>query len=232
MQAFQTFYNHFIVYEGYKETLNGLLTTVKIAVVGLLIGILIGTLIAVIRVMPKYKWFPKFLDKICDVYVAFFRGTPMVVQLLIGWFGIVVGASLNINRELAAMIIFGLNSGAYVSEIMRSGINSVDVGQMEAGRAVGLSFWTTMIRIVIPQALKNVLPTIGNEFITLTKETSVLSFIAIVDVTRALQNIADASYSYMISYIVLAIIYIILIAIITVIFKLIERRLKKNERKN
>ena len=128
------------------------------------------------------------------------------------------------------MIIFGLNSGAYVSEIMRGGINSVDKGQMEAGRAVGLSFWTSMLRIVIPQALKNVLPTIGNEFITLTKETSVLSFIAIVDVTRALQNIADASYSYMVSYIVLAIIYIILIAIITLAFKLIERRLKRNER--
>ena len=198
--------------------------------VGLLIGIIIGTLIAVIRVMPKYKWIVRFLDKICDIYVAFFRGTPMVVQLLIGWFGIVVGAGLGINRIVAAMVMFGLNSGAYVSEIMRGGINSVDKGQLEAGRAVGLSYASAMIKIVIPQAIKNVLPTLGNEFITLTKETSVLSFIAIVDVTRAIQNIADASYSYMISYMVLAIIYIILGALITVIFKLIERRFKKNER--
>lgn len=226
----EAFYKHFIVYEGYLETLNGLLTTVEIAVVGLLIGIVIGTLIAIVRVMPKYRCVVRVLDKICDIYVVFFRGTPMVVQLLIGWFGIVVGGGLGVDRVVAAMVMFGLNSGAYVSEIMRGGINSVDKGQLEAARAVGLSYASAMIRVVIPQAIKNVLPTLGNEFITLTKETSVLSFIAIVDVTRAIQNIADASYSYMFSYLMLAVIYIILGAIISVVFKLIERRLKRNER--
>ena len=169
MKAWNVFYKQFITYNGYKTVLNGLLATVEIAVLGLIIGILIGTIIAVVKVMPKYKLMPKILEKICDVYVAFFRGTPMVVQLLIGYFVLMPALNIALDGLYVAIIIFGLNSGAYVSEIMRSGIQSVDAGQLEAGRAVGLSFWTAMLKIVIPQSIKNILPTLGNEFIVLIK---------------------------------------------------------------
>ena len=128
--------------------------------------------------------------------------------------------------------MFGLNSGAYVSEIMRGGINSVDAGQLEAGRAVGLPYSIAMLKIVIPQAIKNILPTLGNEFIVLIKETSVVSFIAVVDITKAFRAIGDANYEYIIPYIMLALVYLVLVMIITLGIKLMERRLKRNERNN
>ena len=141
--------------EYFQELLmNGLWNTVKVAIFGLLIGILIGTIIAVVKVAPKYKRTIRILDKICSVYVAIFRGTPMVVQLLLAYY--VLLPSLNVNNVNALTVginVFGMNSGAYVSEIMRGGINSVDKGQMEAGRAVGLSYNKTMLKIVIPQAV-------------------------------------------------------------------------------
>ena len=130
------------------------------------------------------------------------------------------------------MLVFGLNSGAYISEIMRSGILSVDPGQMEAGRALGLSFKTTMIRIVIPQAVKNILPTLGNEFIALIKETSVVSFVGATDLCVAFKNIGSNSYEYMIPYIVMAIIYIVLVLIISAGIKIMERSLRKSDRRN
>jgi len=226
----ESFYKQFILYEGYKEVLKGLLVTVEIAVTGLIIGIIIGTLIALVRVMPKYKVLPRILDKICTVYVAFFRGTPMVVQLLIGYFVLLPALGIIIDAVVVAMIIFGLNSGAYVSEIMRAGIQSVDAGQLEAGRALGLSFWKAMLKIVIPQSIKNILPTLGNEFIVLIKETSVVSFIAVVDLTKAFRQIGDANYEYIIPYLMLAAVYLILVLLITWGIKAMERRLKKNER--
>ena len=171
------FVRAFIDNDGYKKVLTGLQNTLIIAVVGLLIGIVIGTIIAAVEVMPKYKRLPRILDKICRVYVAFFRGTPLVVQLLVGYFVLRPLLGLQLSALASGAIIFGMNSGAYVSEIMRGGINSVDGGQMEAGRAVGLGYWTTMVKIVIPQAVKNILPTLGNEFIALIKDTSVVSFI-------------------------------------------------------
>ena len=127
-------------------------------------------------------------------------------------------------------LIFGLNSGAYVSEIMRAGIQSVDGGQLEAGRAVGLPYWTAMAKIVIPQSIKNILPTLGNEFIVLIKETSVVSFIAVTDITKAFRSIGDANYEYVIPYIMLALVYLVLVMIITLGIKIMERRLKRNER--
>ena len=180
--------------------------------------------------MPKYKTLPKILEKICDVYVAFFRGTPMVVQLLIGYFVLMPALNIALDGLYVAIIIFGLNSGAYVSEIMRSGIQSVDAGQLEAGRAVGLSFWTAMIKIVIPQSIKNILPTLGNEFIVLIKETSVVSFIAVTDVTKAFRAIGDANYEYIIPYLTLALVYLVIVLLITLLIKVIERRLKRSER--
>ena len=230
MREWNVFYKQFITYNGYKTVLKGLLATVEIAVLGLIIGVLIGTIIAVVKVMPKYKIVPKILEKICDVYVAFFRGTPMVVQLLIGYFVLMPSLGIVMDGVYVAIIIFGLNSGAYVSEIMRSGIQSVDAGQLEAGRAVGLSFWTAMLKIVIPQSIKNILPTLGNEFIVLIKETSVVSFIAVTDVTKAFRAIGDANYEYIIPYLTLALVYLVIVLLITYLIKIMERRLKKNER--
>ena len=155
----------------------------------------------------------------------------MVVQLLIGYFVLLPALGISLDGVIVAIIIFGMNSGAYVSEIMRAGINSVDPGQLEAGRAVGLPFWTAMLKIVIPQSIKNILPTLGNEFIVLVKETSIVSFIAVVDVTKAFKSIADANYEYLIPYIMLAIVYLVVVMIITLGIKLMERRLKRNERK-
>ena len=230
MREWNVFYKQFITYNGYKTVLKGLLATVEIAVLGLIIGVLIGTIIAVVKVMPKYKIVPKILEKICDVYVAFFRGTPMVVQLLIGYFVLMPSLGIVMDGVYVAIIIFGLNSGAYVSEIMRSGIQSVDAGQLEAGRAVGLSFWTAMLKIVIPQSIKNILPTLGNEFIVLIKETSIVSFIAVTDVTKAFRAIGDANYEYIIPYLTLALVYLVIVLLITYLIKIMERRLKKNER--
>lgn len=214
--------------------LHGLWVTVKIAVLGLLIGIVIGTLIAACKVAPKYKLSVRILDKICTVYTAFFRGTPIMVQLLLAYYVLlpILGIKGVKTEENVGVIIFGLNSGAYVSEIMRGGINSVDAGQMEAGRAVGLSYGVTMIKIVIPQAVKNILPTLGNEFITLIKETSVLSFITVVDLYSALRNIATANqnYEFVIPYIVLGVIYIILVLLITLLVRFIEKLFAKSDR--
>lgn len=225
------FYREFITYGGYKTVLNGLLVTVEIAVFGLLIGVAIGTLIAMVKVMPKYKVTPRILSGICDVYVGFFRGTPIVVQLLIGYFVLLPALKISADEVAVAVVVFGLNSGAYVSEIMRSGIQSVDPGQLEAGRALGLTFWKSMFAIVIPQSVKNILPTLGNEFIVLIKETSVTSFIAVVDITKAFRAIGDATYSYIIPYLILAAIYLILVLAITLGIRLMERRLKRSDRK-
>ena len=230
MKAWNLFYRQFITYGGYRSVLNGLLTTVEIAVFGLVIGILIGTVIAVVKVMPKYKLLPKILEKICDVYVGFFRGTPMVVQLLIGYFVLMPALGIAADGIMVAIIIFGFNSGAYVSEIMRSGIQSVDAGQLEAGRAVGLSYRTAMMKIVIPQSIKNILPTLGNEFIVLIKETSIVSFIAVTDVTKAFRAIGDANYEYIIPYLMLAAVYLVIVILITFGIRVLERRLRRSDR--
>lgn len=230
MSSFELFYDQLITKGGYKDVLSGLLATLEIAIGGLAIGILLGTVIAVVRVMPKYKTFPKILDGICNVYVGLFRGTPMVVQLLIGYWVLLPALGISANNVVVAVIMFGLNSAAYVSEMMRSGIQSVDVGQLEAARALGLPYRTSMLKIVIPQSIKNILPTLGNEFIILVKDTSIASFIAVVDLTKAFKNIADANYEYVIPYLCLAIIYLILVIGITFLIKVMERRLKRSDR--
>ena len=214
----------------YKEVLLGLYNTMIIAVEGLLIGIVIGTLIATVRVMPKYKAIVRVLDKFCSFYVALFRGTPMVVQLLVFYFVMLPLTGINMSSVLVAITVFGLNSGAYISEIMRGGILSVDPGQMEGGRSVGLSYGTTMMKIVIPQAVKNILPTMGNEFIALVKETSVVSFVGAKDLYLAFQSIGNSTYEYVVPYLAMAIIYIVIVCIITLLIKVMERRLRKSDR--
>lgn len=230
MSKWDLFYEQFVTYNGYKTVLKGLLVTVEVAVAGLVIGIIIGTLIAITRVVPKYKVLPRVLNRISDVYVGFFRGTPMVVQLLLGYFVLLPALHVQMSNVVVSIIIFGLNSGAYVSEIMRSGIQSVDVGQLEAARALGMPYAASMVKIVIPQAVKNILPTLGNEFIVLIKETSVLSFIAVVDLTKAFREIGDANYEYVIPYLILAAVYLVLIVLITVGIRLLERRMKRSDR--
>ena len=192
------FLDVFINSNGYTQVLTGLKNTVIIAVLGLVIGIVIGTLIATVRVVPKYKTLPRVLNGICSVYVSFFRGTPMVAQLLLFYYVMLPLMGVNMSGVKVSVIVFGLNSGAYISEIMRSGIQSVDGGQMEAGRAVGLSFATTIMKIVIPQAVKNILPTLGNEFIALIKETSVVSFVGATDLYVAFNYIGTNSYEFMV----------------------------------
>ncbi len=217
---------------GYVKVLEGLQNTCTIAVLGLIIGIAIGTLIATVRVIPKYKTLPKVLNGICTFYVGFFRGTPMVVQLLLFYYVMLPLIGVNMSGVNVAIAVFGLNSGAYISEIMRGGILSVDGGQMEAGRAVGLSFGTTMMKIVIPQAVKNILPTLGNEFIALIKETSVVSFVGAADLYVAFNYIGSNSYEFMVPYLTMAIIYIALVMLITLLIKLMERSLRKSDRRN
>lgn len=213
-----------------SDILVGLSNTIQIAVMGLIIGILIGMIIAVVRVLPKYNTLPRVLNSFCTFYVSFFRGTPMTVQLLLAYYVFLPLIGLNLPSVTVAIIVFGLNSGAYISEIMRGGIQSVDPGQMEGGRAMGLSFSTTMIKIVIPQAIKNILPTLGNEFITLIKETSVVSFVGALDLYEAFKKIGTANYEYMIPYLAMAIIYIVLVLIISGLVKLMERSLSKSDR--
>lgn len=221
----------FITLKGYENVLKGLWATMQIAVVGLLIGIVIGTLIAVVRVMPKYKLMPRILDKICVCYIELFRGTPIVVQLLIGYWVLLPLMGITVNSGIpVAIIVFGLNSGAYVSEIMRGGINSVDAGQMEAGRAVGLTYATTMLKIVVPQAIKNILPTLGNEFIVLIKETSVVSFIAVTDLYKSFKQLGDPTYNYTMPYLMLALTYLFMVLLISWGVRALEARMKKSER--
>ena len=216
---------------GYKEVITGLQNTIIIAVVGLLIGIVIGTLIATVRVLPKYKTLPKVLDGFCSFYVGLFRGTPMVVQLLVFYYVMLPLMGIKMSSVVVAITVFGLNSGAYISEIMRAGILSVDPGQMEGARSVGLSYASAMTKIVIPQAIKNILPTLGNEFIALIKETSVVSFVGAKDLYLAFQSIGSGTYEYMVPYLAMAIIYIVIVCLITFGIKIMERSLRKGDRK-
>ena len=231
MTAWDIFYRQLVELEGYKNVLTGLKNTALIAVFGLLIGMILGCLLATCKILPQTNWLVKILSRFADVYIAIFRGTPMVVQLLLIHFVIFPAIGLRISPVAEASIAFGLNSGAYVSEIMRGGILSIDIGQTEAGRALGLNYGQTMMNIILPQAIKNVIPTLGNEFIALLKETSVVSFIAVVDLTKAFQNIANSTYEYIIPYIVLALVYFVVVFAVTGIVKILERRLRASDKR-
>ncbi len=226
----EVFWTQFYEKGAYHKVLDGLQNTLIIAVLGLIIGSVIGTVIAAVRVMPKYKRLPRFLDSLCSVYVSFFRGTPMVVQLLLFYYVLFPLLEINIKSVTVAVLVFGLNSGAYISEIMRGGILSVDSGQMEGGRAMGLTFGATMMKIVIPQAIKNILPTMGNEFITLIKETSIVSFVGATDLYKTFNDIGTNSYEFMVPYLAMALIYIVLVLLISFGIRVMERRLRKSDK--
>jgi len=228
----ERFWEVFIEHNGYVKVLTGLQNTVWIAVAGLAIGILVGTMIAVVRVMPKTNRLARFLEGLSVLYVALFRGTPIVVQLLVAYYVVLPLIGVNIPSLQVCVIVFGLNSAAYVSEIMRSGILSVDPGQMEAGRALGLNYRVTMMKIVIPQAVKNIVPTLGNEFISLIKETSVVSFVGAADLYVAFNYIGSNNYEFMVPYLVMALIYIVLVGVAALIVRQLERSLRKSDRRH
>lgn len=210
---------------------NGLKNTLIIAPVAFIIGLIFGSLIAIIRVVPKKKnIFLQVLDKICSLYVTVIRGTPVIVQLLLMYFGIL--AQTAIPALAVGIIVFGLNSSAYMSEIIRGGILSVDRGQLEASRSLGISYPKTMTDIILPQCLKHTIPTILNELIALLKETSVVGYITVLDITVAIQRVVANEYEALAPYILLALIYLIIVVILTELVKILERRLRKSDNSN
>lgn len=225
------FIKSFIDNKGYLDVLDGLFNTFKIAVLGFIIGLIIGLIVSSVKLAGEKNKVAKGFSRVGDVYVAFFRGTPIVVQLLLIYYVLFPLMGISVDRIVVAVMTFGLNSGAYVSEIMRGGILSVDKGQMEAGRSLGLSYSGTMIRVVIPQAFKNMFPTLGNELIALIKDTSVVGFIAVVDLTQAFQFIGSSNYEYIVPYLILALTYILIVLVITIIIKILERRLRASDKR-
>ncbi len=213
--------------------LEGLKYTLLMAFFALVIGIVLGTLLAVVKVTPHKSIFGKFLDKIATLYITVIRGTPVMVQLLLCYFGIFAGSLRGVPQKalLIAIIVFGINSSAYVAEIIRSGILAVDSGQMEAGRSLGLSYSTTMLKIVLPQAIKNILPALGNEFIVLIKETSVAGFITVFDLTRAARALVADYYNAFVPYCVLALVYLLLVIFAEFILRRFERRLRRGDKR-
>ena len=217
--------------------LKGLRNTLFISIGACLLGLLIGIIVTCIRIAPKTNPIVKILDKICGVYVTVIRGTPVVLQLFICYFVLLISIRsekfFGIEETegiFVAIITFGFNSGAYMSEILRGGINSVDKGQLEAGRSLGLSWIQTFFRIILPQALKSAIPTMFNEFITLIKETSVAGYVGIVDLTKIQTYVTVQTMELFMPLILIAIIYLIIVLALEQVQKTIERRLKKSER--
>ena len=230
------FYQTFILEDNYQYFVKGLGTTLTVTVFALVIGVIIGVLVAIIRSAhdqqpERKKGLPlKILNGICKVYLTVIRGTPMMVQLLIMWFVVWASArSTDSNMMKCAILAFGINSGAYVAEIFRSGIMSIDKGQMEAGRSVGLTYAATMRYIIIPQAFKNVLPALGNELITLLKETSVVTVIGLRDLTKGAMIIQSKTYQAMVPYLAIAAIYLVMVMFLTWVMGKLERRLRQSD---
>ncbi len=209
---------------------DGLETTITVSLGAALLGLIIGTLVTFVKILPEAGWKTKVAKVICNIYVTIIRGTPVALQLFIAAF--VIFNFRGFPPVVTAIFAFGVNSGAYVSENFRAGICSVDKGQNEAGRALGLSFKTTLLKIVFPQAVKNVIPAIGNELIALVKETSIVSMIGMFDLTMAAKVIGSGQNlaSYFAPMAVVAVCYLAIVYLITLVIKLLERRLSKNDR--
>lgn len=227
IETFQTkFHSNFITDNRYLFIWNGLGATLKITFFAVILGIILGFIIAVVRSTHDMTGKLKFPNFICNIYLTVIRGTPTMVQLLI--LNFIVFASTN-NKILVAVLAFGINSGAYVAEIFRSGIMSIDKGQMEAGRSLGFNYLQTMIYIVMPQAFKNVLPALGNEMIVLLKETAICGYIAIQDLTKGGDIIRSRTYDAYMPLITVALIYLIIVMIMTAGVNRLERRLRNSD---
>lgn len=230
------FYFCFADGERWKWLANGLYVTLQVTFYALLLGVFIGVVVAIIRSTHDNnistissgfgRFILKFLNFISKIYLTVIRGTPVVVQLMLIYYVILVSVD---SKVLVAALAFGINSGAYVAEIVRSGIMSIDKGQFEAGRSLGLSYTQTMIKIIIPQAFKNVLPTLANEFIVLLKETSVSGYVALEDITKAGDLIRSRTYSAFLPLIVVAVIYLVLVMFFTKLVSVLERRLRNSD---
>lgn len=216
-------YKTLILDDRYKYILEGLLNTVVMAFFAVIIGIILGLIVSIIRNDYEVNKKHKILNFISKMYVEIIRGTPVILQLMIIYY--VIFKSVNINIILVGIIAFGINSGAYVSEIIRSGIKSIDKGQMEAGLSLGLKYKQVMKLIVLPEAFKNILPSLGNEFITLLKETSVGAYIGIIELTKSGDIIASRTYDYFFPLIIVALVYLILTLSLSKMVDVMERRL-------
>ncbi len=222
------FQNNFIDDNRYMYLVEGLGTTLLITFFAALIGIALGFLVAIIRSTYDKTGNLKFLNTVCNLYLTIIRGTPAMVQLLIMYY--VIFGSSSISKTIVAILSFGINSGAYVAEIVRSGIMSIDNGQFEAGRSLGFSYRKTMWYIIMPQAFKNVLPALANEFIVLLKETSICGYIGLMDLTRGGDIIRSRTYEAFLPLIAVALIYLVMVVILSRLVTLLERRLRSNER--
>ena len=232
----EEFKQNFIDEDRWMYLVKGLGTTLQITVLALILGLILGFTVAIIRsthdkVCTKKggHFFLRLGNGICKVYLTIIRGTPTMVQLLIMYF--VIFGSVKIDKVFCAVLAFGINSGAYVAEIVRSGIMSIDNGQMEAGRSLGLNFRRTMTFIIMPQAFKNVLPALGNEFIVLLKETSISGYIALQDLTKGGDIIRSQTYSAFMPLIAVALIYLVIVMGLSRLFTVMERRLAKNDKR-
>lgn len=229
-------YQTFILENHYTYFVNGLKVTLIVTVLALILGLVLGILAAIIRSTydqspaNKRGFILKALNLICNVYLTVIRGTPMMVQLLIMWFVIWASArSTDSNLIRCAVLSFGINSGAYIAEIVRSGIMSIDKGQMEAGRSIGLNYADTMRFIILPQAFKNVLPALGNELITLLKETSIVTVIGLKDLTKGAMIVQAKTYQALVPFLAIAAIYLVMVLFLTWLMGLMERRLRKSD---
>ena len=227
-QTFQEkFVNNFIAEERWRYIWEGLGVTLKVTFFAVLLGIVLGFLVSIVRSTYDKTGKLKVLNAICKLYLTVFRGTPVVVQLLIIYF--VIFGSVDISKILVAVLAFGINSGAYVAEIFRSGIMSIDNGQFEAGRSLGFNYTQTMVHIIMPQAFKNVLPALGNEFISLLKETSVSGDIALQDLTKGGDIIRSRTYDAFMPLIAVAAIYLVMVLIFSKLVNILERRLRSSD---
>lgn len=226
------FIANFITDNRWKYFANGLGTTYVVSFFAVILGVVIGVLIAVVRSsadkLDRPPLVVKILNVICKLYLTVIRGTPAMIQLLIMYY--IVFGSVDVSKRLVAILTFGINSGAYVAEIIRSGIMSVDQGQFEAGRSLGLTYVQTMWYIIIPQAFKNVLPALGNEFITLLKETSICGYIALTDVTHGANTVRSQTYEPYMPLFAAALIYLVSVSVLSALISRLERRMRVNER--
>lgn len=223
-----SFYVNFIKENRWQYLTDGLKVTLTVTFFAVIVGIVFGTLIAIIRSTHDKTGKLKILDLLARFYITVIRGTPVVVQLMIIYF--VIFASTDIDKTVVAVLAFGMNSSAYVAEIVRSGIMAVDSGQFEAGRSLGFNYIQTMRYIILPQALKNILPALGNEFIVLLKETSVSGYIALQDLTKGGDIIRSRTFDAFMPLFAVALIYLVLVLIFTKLVNMLERRLRSSER--
>ncbi|MBQ2934342.1 MAG: amino acid ABC transporter permease [Clostridia bacterium] len=221
------FKRNFVSKNQWRYLTDGLLTTLSISGLSALMGTFIGFFVAIIRCTYQTTGKLKFLDSVFSLYLTIMRGTPVMVQLLIIYFVFLLPAG--VDKFPAAVLCFGLNSGAYVAEIVRGGIMSVDKGQIEAGRSLGFNYASTMIHVVVPQAFKAILPSLANEFITLLKESSVAFYIGVADLTQGGLKIRSITYSNFMPLIAVALIYLVIVMILTKLVGLLERRLRKSD---